>query len=163
MMLLVSMVILHGHGHFFSGGGGGSALLIWARCFSKFFILWNFGKHLGKRLEDTTFSQGRFNRFDSKQLRLHITAQSFQLIHPRLEEKNDLPAVNVLSRHQEPGASLLPTDINSLSVSANIRVPGFNYVRLIYDNIGINISRIDPVASEILRQVTTRNNNFIFH
>ena len=63
-----------------------------------------------------------------------------------------LPSVHCEPGHHVPRVSLLHTDVDRLPPTTHIRIPSLHQVSGVNHYVGVNVSRVDPLPREVLRQ-----------
>lgn len=74
-----------------------------------------------------------------------------------------VPSIDSESCHHYSRIPLASAHVNGSPVSALIGIPSLDYVGLIDHNIGVEVSSVDPSTCEVLRQPTTRFDDFGFN
>lgn len=84
----------------------------------------------------------------------------------RLEVKANiifLATIHSKTSHHNSGVSLFAAHINCSAVTSFVGVVCFDDVGFIDENISINVSGVDPLATEVLRKTTSSLHHFCFY
>jgi len=88
------------------------------------------------------------------------------VVVPRNEVETNvvlLTSVDVETRKKDPGVSRFFTNVDSATITTDVRMPSFHNVRLVDKDIGIDVGCVDPMARDIQRQVASRGHRFRFY
>lgn len=78
------------------------------------------------------------------------------------ERCNSVPSIDGQPGHHNSAVPLLSTNVNGFSITPNVRVPSLDDVRLVDENVGVDVGCVNPVAGHVLGQATTGFDDFGF-
>ena len=110
--------------------------------------------------EDNSFTEANdvvMSGYKVMTLIVHLAETRFYKIF-LASRKVRLPSVHGESGHHVARVPLLHTDVDHLPPPAHVGVPLLDDVGGVDDDVGVNVGRVDPLASEVLGQQTSRLN-----
>lgn len=75
----------------------------------------------------------------------------------------NIPAIHGQSRHHYSRVPLLAANVNRAPITSHVRIPRLDNVRLVDEDVRINIGGVDPIPRHVLGQTATRLHHLGLH